>query len=185
MDTVVRDPFREAWQAGSAGRPLSDVIAGRDPDAWPRFERGEWTEQQYFDSHRTVRVDVEKFHAARRAGYAWLPGMAELLDELEGVAIRVAASNYPVWIEELTATILAGRFDLVVASHHLRVRKPEAEFYEGLLERLRLDADEVVFVDDREDNVRGALAVGMRAHLFVGAEDLRERLRLEGIAVAP
>lgn len=180
MDTVIRDPYREALRAGT-GMELRELFASKDPDAWPSFERGELTEAEYFATFGDVEVDVAAFHRARRQGYAWIPGMRELLADLDGRVQRVAASNYPVWVEELATGMLAGCFERVLASHHLGVRKPAPAFYERLCERLDRAVDEVLLVDDREDNVQGALEVGMRAHLFADADDLRERLRREGV----
>lgn len=180
MDTVVRDPYREALRAGT-GMELRELFANRDRSAWPAFERGELTEEEYFATYGDLEVDVDAFHRARRDGYAWMPGMRELLHDLDGRVQRVAASNYPVWIEELADGMLVGLFEEVLASHHLGVRKPDPAFYERLCGRIDREPDEVLFVDDREDNVEAAVDAGLRAHLFAGADDLRERLRREGV----
>ena len=111
--------------------------------------------------------------------------MRALLDELEGIVRRVVASNYPVWIEELADGLLIGRFERVLASCHLGVRKPEPAFYEQLLAELGADPGDVLFVDDREVNVEGAREVGLRAHRFAGAADLRTRLLAEDVPVRP
>lgn len=182
MDTVVRDPYREALHAGT-GMETRELFATKDLSAWPAFERGELTEEEYFATYDDIEVDVAAFHRARREGYAWIDGMRELLDDLDGVVQRVAASNYPIWIEELADGMLAGCFEEILASHHLGVRKPDPAFYERLLDRIDRRADEVLFVDDREDNVEAALDLGLRAHLFAGADDLRERIRREGAEI--
>lgn len=182
MDTVVRDPYRDALRAGTGMEP-QELFATRDLSAWPRFERGELTEEQYFATYGDLEIDVEAFHRARREGYAWMPGMRELLDDLGGVVDRVAASNYPIWVEELASGMLGGRFERVLASHHLGVRKPDHDFYRRLCRRIDRRPEEVVFVDDRQDNVDAATELGMRAHLFTGADDLRACLRREGVPV--
>ncbi len=182
MDTVVHDPFREAISAAT-GKPVEDALAARDADAWPRFERGELSEDEYFASYRDVPVDPDVFHRTRRAGYRWVAGMAELLDDLAGQVIRAAASNYPVWVEELAMGLLAGHFDHVIASHHLGVRKPDPLFYRRLCAELEADPADVLFVDDRAVNVEGALAAGLRAQRFTGADHLRRRLRAEGVDI--
>lgn len=180
MDTVVHDPFREALEAAT-GRPAEEALRHREPRSWPRFERAELTEQQFFSTFQQVDFDVAAFHAARRDGYRWMPGMRALLDDLAGQAVRAAASNYPVWVEELAHGLLQGRFEHVVASHHLGVRKPDRSFYERFCARIRADPAGVLFIDDREENVEGALAAGLPAHLFTDADDLRVRLRHEGM----
>ncbi len=185
MDTLLADPFREALEAAT-GRSLEEIRTRRDPDAYPAFERAEIDEETYWGRHRErgLEADVAAFHAARRAGTWWLPGMRELVDALAGSVLRVTASNYPVWIEELARGPLAGHLDRVLASHHLGVRKPDPSFYLALLERLDQPAGAVAFVDDREENVAAALEVGMPAHRFMGAGTLRAWLVDLGVAVA-
>ena len=169
MDTLLTDPFRAALEAAT-GLSLQQLMTRRDPEVYPAFERGEISESAYWHHHAALGVEVDPaaFHAVRRTGTRWLPGMEHLLDELEGVVLRVGASNYPVWIEELIEGPLAGRLDRVLASCHLGARKPDQAFYDRLLARLGLPAAEVAFVDDREVNVVAAREVGMAAHLVAG-----------------
>lgn len=169
MDTLLTDPFRAALEAGT-GLTLAELLTRRDPAVYPAFERGELSEEDYWAHHAALGVEVDPaaFHAVRRAGTRWLPGMAALLADLEGRVRRVGASNYPVWIEELIAGPLAGQLDEVLASHHLGARKPDHAFYDRLLERLGCAPAEVAFVDDREVNVVAAREVGLAAYLVVG-----------------
>lgn len=182
MDTVLVDPFREALRACSPLAP-EELFARRDPDLWPAFERGELDEAGYWAGWDAAGLayDREAFHAARRAGTRWVDGMPELLDDLAGVVDRVAASNYPVWIEELADEHLGDRFERVLASHHLGVRKPDTVFFERLLARIDARAHETVFVDDREVNVAAAREAGITSHRFVDAATLRAWLRDRGI----
>ncbi len=170
MDTLLADPFRAALEAAT-GLSLQQLMGRRDPEVYPAFERGEISESAYWEHHATLGVEVDPaaFHAVRRTGTRWLAGREHLLTELEGVVLRVGASNYPVWIEELIEGPLAGRLDRVLASCHLGARKPDHAFYDRLLARLGLPAASVAFVDDREVNVVAAREVGMAAHLVEGA----------------
>ena len=74
-----------------------------------------------------------------------------------------------------------GRFRDIVVSGEEKLLKPDPAIYYLALRRFGLRPEEALFIDDREINVEGALAVGMKAHLFVGAEDLRARLGAEGL----
>ncbi|TVR18324.1 MAG: haloacid dehalogenase [Nitriliruptor sp.] len=169
MDTLLSDPFRAALEAAT-GLSLQQLMTRRDPEVYPAFERGEISESLYWEHHAELGVEVDPaaFHAVRRTGTRWLPGMEHLLAELDGVVLRVGASNYPVWIEELIEGPLAGRLDRVLASCHLGARKPDHAFYDRLLARLGLPAASVAFVDDREVNVVAAREVGMASHLVAG-----------------
>jgi putative hydrolase of the HAD superfamily len=71
-------------------------------------------------------------------------------------------------------------FDTIVYSHEVGHLKPEPAIYAVACERLGLEPDEVLFLDDLQVNVDGARAVGMNAITFVNTEqaisDLSARL---------
>ena len=186
MGTVLYDPYREALEAAT-GLDLDAAHRVKDGESWPDFERGvidEATfEARFFaDGERDRPFDVDAFHRVRRDGYAFLPGMQDLLERASRATEVVIASNYPVWIDELRE-----RFDLdrhcahVVVSHELGVRKPDPAFFVHLLGRIGHAGERCLFVDDREDNCAAARAAGLRAHRFVDAVDLEQRLVAEGI----
>ncbi len=57
-------------------------------------------------------------------------------------------------------------FDGVVVSADVHIVKPDVRIYEHLIEKYGLKADECLFVDDRQDNVEGAIKAGMQAYRF-------------------
>ncbi len=73
------------------------------------------------------------------------------------------------------------RFRDIVVSGEEKLLKPDPAIYYRALDRFGLRPDEALFIDDRAINVEGARAVGMNAHLFIGADDLRARLEAEGL----
>lgn len=189
MGTVIYDPYLEALEAGT-GMAVADAHRVKDPRSWPDFELGlideaEFVRRFFADPDGGLEFDAAAFHRVRRAGYRYLPGMRELLDELAGVADRFIASNYPVWIEELSQTFdLARHFDGIYASCHLGVRKPDAGFYTALLDAIGYRAEQCLFIDDRPLNCDAAAAAGMAVHLFRGAHGLRTRLVAERLMPA-
>ena len=54
-----------------------------------------------------------------------------------------------------------------------------------LLQGLGVKAEEALFVDDREINVRGAREVGIHALRFRSVRELREDLMRMGFAILP
>lgn len=182
MDTLVVDPFREALEAG-ARMAFDEVLACRDPDAWPAFESGQIDERRFW--HRLLpdgSFDGEAFTAARQRGYRLVPGMRPLLDELDGQVARWIASNYPMWIEEvLDRFSLRQRLEGATVSYREGVRKPQPAFFDRLTEQLGLPPSRCLLVDDRVVNCESAERAGLRAHPFDGVEGLRRRLRAEGL----
>ena len=61
--------------------------------------------------------------------------------------------------------------------------KPEPGFYMQAIEKLGTPAAETLFIDDREDNVQGAVDAGLQAVRFTGIEKLREDLTRLGLLI--
>jgi len=82
-------------------------------------------------------------------------------------------SNAPVEVAHAIdrAPWLAG-FEPRVFSCRLRLSKPDPAVYHKTLDHLAAPPEEIVFFDDRAENVVAAGAVGIRAHLFTDAFQL-------------
>jgi putative hydrolase of the HAD superfamily len=52
-------------------------------------------------------------------------------------------------------------------SCYLRAVKPDPAAYHQVIEALGAVPEEIVFFDDREDNVMAAAALGIEAHMFM------------------
>ena len=109
-----------------------------------------------------------------------VPGTHELVAELDAAGVPLfaitnfSADFWPPFFEREKAFF--SRFRDIVVSGEVKLLKPDAAIYYLALDRFRLRPDEALFVDDRQINVTGAELVGMKAHLFTGAADLRARL---------
>lgn len=57
-------------------------------------------------------------------------------------------------------------FDAVIFSCLEGINKPETAIYEITLERLGVQAKEAIFIDDKEENIKGAKKVGINTILF-------------------
>lgn len=69
-----------------------------------------------------------------------------------------------------------GTFDTLVLSCEHKVVKPGAAIFGILVERLGVEPGDCLFVDDLEDNVAGARAVGLNAYRYTGLAGLRAEL---------
>ena len=74
-----------------------------------------------------------------------------------------------------------GWFDGLVISSHIGFIKPDVRIFQFLLEEHRLDAPEVVFVDDHLPNIEMAQTLGFQTIHFTGAAELREDLVGRGL----
>lgn len=64
-------------------------------------------------------------------------------------------------------------FDAVYASCEMGHAKPEREYFDYILEHEQVNAEEVLFIDDMEENCESAANLGIRAYLFKDVVELR------------
>ena len=75
----------------------------------------------------------------------------------------------------------ADAFEEIVISAEVGMVKPSPEIYQLTLRRLRVEPEQAVFIDDFEENVEGARAVGLHAIQFrTKQQTLRELFDLLG-----
>jgi 2-haloacid dehalogenase len=72
-------------------------------------------------------------------------------------------------------------FDRDFISGHMGVIKPAAQIYEMLEAGSGLNGADLIFTDDRVDNIAAANARGWRTHLFDGPQGWADRLVAEGL----
>jgi len=72
-------------------------------------------------------------------------------------------------------------FDVLVFSCLEGVMKPEQRIYEITLERLGSKAEQTVFIDDRQDYIRGAQKVGLNTILFNNIDQVKDELKRLGV----
>lgn len=71
---------------------------------------------------------------------------------------------------------LGDLFEQVFVSGELGTIKPSAEIFEHVMRELGVTPSELVFIDNKEVNVRGAEALGIAGHVYTTAADLRAYL---------
>ncbi len=65
-------------------------------------------------------------------------------------------------------------FDVSLFSAEEKVAKPDPRFYQLMLDRLEVNAEEAIFVDDFIENVEGARAVGITGVHFKNTQQARQ-----------
>ena len=152
------------------------------------YERGRLTTPEFFELARTglgFRGGFDQFRAFWSDIFEEIPESVAIVRALKGrlpVALLSNTNDMHIsWAEQKFPFMRL--FDAKVFSCREGLAKPDAEIYLRALRKLDVRPAEAFFTDDREDNVAGALAVGMDALLFTGAEALRVALKARGIEV--
>jgi 2-haloacid dehalogenase len=150
-----------------AGRPLAEMVAERV---------GEFPEHEAL-----IRAYSTRFNETIPCP---VEGMMTLVEELDasGVPLFVITNfGHEFWQLFRPTQPIFDRFRDILVSGTERLVKPDPAIYRLALERFGLEADEALFIDDREDNIAGAKSVGISGHVFRDAGATRLWLREQGL----
>ncbi len=149
------------------GENFTEVVttfAGENPD-W-RDEIMAWHDNWIELAAPAIDHSVRLLRALRRSG---VPVYALSNFGIETFAI--GRENYP-FLEE---------FDRPYISGHMGVIKPDPEIFRMVEEDSGTPPEQLLFTDDRADNIAAAAARGWQTHLFEGPEGFAARLVAEGL----
>lgn len=85
-----------------------------------------------------------------------------------------SAETFPIAIKKYKFLKL---FEGIVVSGEIKMLKPFKEIYDFTLEKYNLDPKECVFIDDRLDNIQGAVRCGINGIQFESPEKLINELK--------
>jgi len=109
-----------------------------------------------------------------------VPGMRELLVQLRKESFRLyGLTNWCSVVHDVMRRYsdVFSLLDGQVISSEEHLLKPDVAIYERLLQKFSLAASECIFTDDREVNIAGAEAAGIRGIVFRDAAQYERELR--------
>lgn len=113
-----------------------------------------------------------------------IPHSERLMYALQAKGIPVfSLTNFGIQTYDLAAKTypFMRKFDHDFISGHMGVIKPAALIYQMLEDGSGLSGDELIFADDRTDNIVVACARGWKTHLFEHPQGWADRLVAEGL----
>lgn len=94
----------------------------------------------------------------------------------KGLSLAVLSDAMPSILGFMERAGLTQYLDAAVISTQVGAIKPDAKMYGAILEKLGTEAGNCLFVDDKAENLEGAVAFGMRAVQMARPETLPARL---------
>jgi putative hydrolase of the HAD superfamily len=151
------------------------------------FDSGKITPQEFYSRVVTklgARMSYDDFFAAYTDVFSFHPPAFQILSSLKGKYRLILLSNTDVvrfaFIKSKFPEILI--FDDYVLSFEVGSMKPHPEIYRIALRKAGVEAPEAVFIDDMEENIRGAEALGLKGILCKPDIDLEKELRALGLS---
>ena len=166
------DELWEAWLKSSAVRT---------------FESGGSSASQFaidLISEMELSVTPEEFIPAFTNWPRGLyPGVSELLEKLRNNFTLVSLSNTNElhWPRLMNEMGLSDKFTQHFPSHLTGKLKPDLDAFKYVLETMKQDADKILFLDDNEVNVQGALKLGMKSETVKGIKEVEKYLTDTGL----
>lgn len=80
------------------------------------------------------------------------------------------------WYEELVPEEIRKLFDVTVLSNEVGMVKPYPEIYEYLVDKLEVEPNETIFIDDLQENCEGARAIGIQTIHYTDVQKLKKEL---------
>ena len=151
---------------------LEVVLGPRDsgPDhPWHRAERGEIAVSEIQDQlapwaepHEITLHGDEMDRLLAPGGYAVVTAMIDRIADLRshGYLTGLLTNTFAEFRPTMESDIDFGLFDAVVESFAVGCRKPERAIYEATRERLGVDHEAIVYLDDFDQNLVEPLALG-------------------------
>ncbi|MBW4041610.1 MAG: HAD family phosphatase [Acidobacteria bacterium] len=182
-EVISRSPSAEdrARLVEAAGVPADDLWRAYDADR-DRLDQGLLSTTDYWlgiGAACGVEWDVATAHLLWTIDFrGWTSVDVEvvrIIAELAAGGTRLAllSNAAPDYGSPFRFSPVGALFERAFVSGELLLLKPDAAIYRFVAEALDVDPSEMVFVDNREANVRGAESIGITGHVYTDPASLR------------
>lgn len=171
---VTEDVFHAAYWA-----PRDDYDRGTlNADAyWSAVASAAGVTLNDADRTRLISLDVDLWTEMNPSIIAWVQAL-----HAAGVRTGILSN-----IGDAMAAGIRAKFDWIenfhhaVWSHELLMRKPEPAIYAAAVEGLGVPAEEILFLDDRQENIDAATAAGLQGVVYTNHSGFEREMRERGL----
>ena len=175
--------------AARAGKPFEEVkaVVHGDLGLIRRFDGGAVTPEE-FHAHVTAAVGADmtygEFYEIYNDIFTPNPSAIDALARVKagGTRTLLLSNTDPErfgFVRRRFPEVLF--FDGYVLSYEIKLLKPDPAIYAAAAERAGCRPNECVFIDDMEENVKGAVAAGFAGIVYRPETDLEAELRKLGL----
>lgn len=170
-------------------RAILDTAEAEDATFWPAYwaHRGELDHGLITIPEYWARIGADlglEFGPAQlqrlwavdfRSWISVEPGSIDILHDLHRGGTRMALLSNAGFDfgDPFRRAPFAVYFEQVFVSAELGLLKPDPQIYRHIARELGIDPSEMVFVDNKKENVEGAESIGVTGHHFTGVQGLR------------
>ena len=156
-------------------------VRGEQPCINIEWNKGKLSLKEMFESVFNIGLNDEQVDDLRKMYVSnWTVDnkIVEFVMELKkNYVVAVLSNSDPVVSGNLEKNGYYKLFDFLVLSHRLGFVKPDDEIYKYSIVKSKVNADEILFIDDQEVNISAAQRNGMKGVVFKDEEQLKVELR--------
>jgi len=155
---------------------------------WTLLTLGKISEDEYWDHFlKASQVDLDKGELKEKVRMALRPiaDNVELIPQLKDkYELAILSNHAKEWSQ-----FMIKEFDFFRHFHHIifscdvGLRKPDPQIYKLAMTKLGCEAEECLFIDDKQRNTDGAQKVGMKTIVLENTSRLREELFNFGVVL--
>ena len=168
LTTDIWSSFADFCEQRGLDRDAAKDLFRQNPDALAALrglETGEVSQSDFEQRFaKLLGTDAEGLIEGLFAGLEPVEPMIEMLERAPELGVPTALISNS-WVMDHYADEIRELFDVVVISAEVGLHKPQPEIFLLAAERLGVEPQDCVFVDDLRENCEGAEAVGMTAIL--------------------
>ncbi|REE01604.1 HAD family hydrolase [Marinoscillum furvescens] len=168
MESFLKDICHLQWNAQmDAGRSFQEAV------------------DELSDQYPHYREEIQAYW------HRWLEMIPGQIDGTVALLNQIAQKDYQLlaltnWSAETLPLVMPDypffdHFEGIVVSGEEKLVKPDPKFYQVLLDRYQVKAEEALFIDDNADNIAAAAELGFPTIHFKNPEELAQRLQNLGI----
>lgn len=146
------------------------------------FDKGEISPEEFYRQvidKLKARIDYDNFYSIYNDVFSINPPVLQIMKRLKKNYKIVLLSNTDImrygFIRKKFPEIMI--FDEYILSFEVGFMKPQPQIYREALKQAGAEAKECVFIDDREENIKAAVKLGMSGILMEPQTDLESVLQ--------
>ena len=152
------------------------------------YEEGRITTEEFFEGIRKLtgcRLTLDNFQVIWEDMFSVNPFMEKMVKKLKGSYPLILLSN----TNDMHFPYIRNKFPLIrlmdelVLSYKIGFVKPKKEIYLAALDVACAEPDRCLFIDDMEENIRGAQGVGIKTIHYTTDEEVARGLADFGIEI--
>jgi putative hydrolase of the HAD superfamily len=178
MFSTDRKSFRDLWDKNRGAYDRGDMSAEK---YWAALAQDAGVVLNSEQLAKACESDVEMWATENLEMISWLKKLRQ-----NGIKTAILSNIQPEMIARVRKSFdWLDLLDFKTFSAEIRMIKPEPAIYEHTLRGLGVKAAEALFIDDKEENVRAARALGIKALRFISMNQLRGELQAMGFPILP